>query len=122
MKELRHTEEQNGIRADSLKESQRQGIFVDEFGQANPHVGTGTCRPATKGKLAEPLRREMTMDFIRSLNMTTAISKVFQDLEKRYGKAIALQLLNDDFADMVKEELGMEMDLRVQQIHEWFGE
>ena len=50
---LRHTEERNDIRAEILRESQRQGVFVDEFGQVNPSVSLGgTCRPATEGPLA----------------------------------------------------------------------
>lgn len=56
MKELRHNEERNGIRADSLKESQRQGIFVDEFGQGNPQVRVGNI--ARDGK---PDWREFTL-------------------------------------------------------------
>lgn len=51
---LRHTEQRKDARAESLRESQRRGVFVDEFGQANPHVTRpGTCRPATKGSLAD---------------------------------------------------------------------
>jgi hypothetical protein len=50
---LRHTEERNNVRAESLRESQKQGVFVDESGQTNPQVSIGgTCRPATTGPLA----------------------------------------------------------------------
>ena len=50
---FRHTKERRDARAESLRESQRRGVFVDEFNQANPHVaGPGTCRPATTGPLA----------------------------------------------------------------------
>lgn len=56
MRELRHTEERNGIRADSLKKSQRRGVFVDEYGQENPQVNVGTI--ARDGK---PEWREFTL-------------------------------------------------------------
>lgn len=124
MKEQRHTEEQNDIRADSLKESQRQGVFVDEFGQANPHVGTGSCRPATKGKLAEPLKREVATDFIDVLTvgMGKKFIKIFQKLEKKHGRVIALQLIDDQLTDIIIEEFRAEMRCQVQRIYEWFGE
>ena len=124
MEEQRHTEEREAVRNESFKESQKQSVFVDEFGQTNPHVGMGSCRPATKGKLVIPLKREIATDFIDAL--TVGISKkfiaAFQKLNKRYGKTIALQLIDDQLADIIKEEFGMEMDLKIQQIHEWFGE
>lgn len=53
MKEERHTKERESTRADSLKESQKQGVFVDEYRQENLHIGFGSCRPATKGLLAK---------------------------------------------------------------------
>lgn len=124
MREQRHTEEQNGIRADCLKESQKRGVFVDEAGQENPHVGTGSCRPATKGKLAEPVKREVATDFIDALTveMGKKFVEMFQRLEKKYGRIIALQFIDNELADLVKAEFGIEMDLKIQQIHEWFGE
>lgn len=41
MKELRHTEERNARKTESLKVSQEQDVFVDEFGCQNPHVSVG---------------------------------------------------------------------------------
>lgn len=122
MREQRHTDEREFVRGESFRESAKVRLFTDEFGQANPHVGTGSCRPATKGKLAEPVKLEITSDFIVSLNMTTAIAKVFQRLEKKYGRVIALQFIDDELSDIIKAEFGIGMDLRIQQIHEWFGE
>ena len=39
-------------RADNLVNSQRAGVFVDECGRENPHVGFGKVKYATQGKLA----------------------------------------------------------------------
>lgn len=50
MKNLRYSPERNKIRAESLKESQKRGVFVDEFGCENPHLGMGTCRLAITKK------------------------------------------------------------------------
>lgn len=124
MEEQRHTEEQNGIRADCLKESQRQGIFIDEAGQENPHVGTGSCRPATKGKLAEPVKRKIAIDFVNSLKLISVkkFNNIFNKLEKKYGKTIALQFIDDELATIIKEEFEIEIALKIQQVHEWFGE
>jgi len=41
MKELRHTEELNGRRADSLRESQKRNMFIDHYGRENPQVRVG---------------------------------------------------------------------------------
>jgi len=124
MEEQRHTEEREFVRSESFRESVKARFFTDEFGQANPHVGTGSCRPATKGKLAEPVKREIATDFIDAL--TVGIGKkfiaAFQKLNKKYGKTIALQFIDDELADIIKAEFGVEMDLKIQQIHEWFGE
>lgn len=50
---LRHTEERNDVKAEIFRESQKRGVFVDEFGLMNPQVSVGgTCRPATTGPLA----------------------------------------------------------------------
>lgn len=124
MEEHRHTEEENGIRADCLKESQKRGVWVDESGQENPHVGTGSCRPATKGKLAEPIKRAAATDFINSISTQISLKFIdaFQKLEKKYGKIIALQFIDDELAEIIKVEFEIELDLKIQQIHEWFGE
>jgi len=123
MKEQRHTKERESVRAESFKKSQKQKVFVDEFGQANPHVGIGSCHPATKGKLAEPIKRKIAIDFVNSLKLILVkkFNSIFNKLEKKYGKTIALRFIDDELVDIIVEEFKMELDLKVQQVHEWFG-
>jgi len=56
MKELRHTEELNGRRADSLRESQKRNMFIDHYGRENPQIKVGNI--AKDGK---PDWREYTL-------------------------------------------------------------
>jgi len=118
MKELRHTPEREAVRNKSFRESVKQGVFVDEFGCENPHVGMGSYRPATKGKLAEPEKRAIAANFVHSIISGNKFVKIFQQLEKKYGKTIALQFIDDQLIDLIKEKFEIELNLQVQQIHE----
>lgn len=122
MREQRHTEKREAVRGESFVESAKAKHFIDEFGQVNPHVGTGSCRPATKGKLAEPVKRAIAAEFVHSILNGKNWVQAFQKLSKRYGKTIALQLIDDELVKLIAEKFRIEMDLRIQQIHEWFGE
>jgi len=121
MEELRHTPEREAIRDESFKESQKRGVFVDEFGCENPHLGMGSCRPATKGELAEKLKRPVAANFVHSIISGNKFVKMFQQLEKKYGRAVALQLIDNQLVDLINEKFKMELDLQIQQIHEWYG-
>lgn len=121
---LRHTPERNAARAESFKESLKRGVFVDEFGQENPAVAVGRYKPATKGVLAIPLKEGIAVDIIDSLGAaySQAFIAAFQKLEKKYNRTVALQVLDNEFVEIMKEYFGTVIDLQVQSLHEWFGE
>jgi len=122
--DLSPKEEQNATRCESIKESQKRGVFVDEFGGENPAVAVGSCKPATKGVLAEPEKRKLAVDFIDGIavKFSEEFVRMFRMLEKKYNRVIALQFIDDEFGDYVKKVFGLVIDTQIPLIHTLSGE
>lgn len=118
MSNLNPAEEQDAARCESFQESQKRGVFVDEFGRENPQVSTGSCKPATKGPLAEVLKRPIAANFVHSIISGNVFVKFVQQLERKYGRITMLRLMDAQLVELIKEKFEIELALQVQFLHE----
>ena len=111
-------------RLDSIRESQKRSVFVDEFGGENPAVAIGRCKPATKGVLAIPLKEEIAAEIIDDLDdaLRLAFTTAFRKLETKHNRTIALQAFDSQLAEIAGVKLMEAMESKLTQLHDWYGE